>query len=72
MYYHARENECPDSFKFLMMVNGWHSPFIALNELLKVIYTNEMIFEAGGQKERDTGAVTGRWKCFVQKHANER
>lgn len=42
-FYHARESDCPDSFKYLMLVNNWHNPFIALNELLKVIYTNERI-----------------------------
>lgn len=41
--YHAKEKDCPIEFKFLMLVNGWHSPFIALNELLKRIYTNERL-----------------------------
>lgn len=51
MYYHARENECPDSFKFLMLVNGWHSPFVALNELLKVIEKNEILLKKEGLKK---------------------
>ena len=50
-YHHAMESECPDSFKFLMLLNGWHNPFIALNELLKVIYTNEMLLKKNGMKK---------------------
>lgn len=50
-YYHAKESDCPDSFKFLMLLNGWHNPFIALNELLKVIYTNEMLLKKNGMKK---------------------
>jgi hypothetical protein len=42
-FYHAKEKDCPDSFKFLMLLNEWHNPFIALNELLKRIYTNEKL-----------------------------
>ena len=71
MYYHARENECPDSFKFLMMANGWHSPFIALNELLKVIYTNEMILKREGKKKGYRSRYR-EMEMLVQKHANER
>lgn len=29
-YYHARESECPDSFKFFMLLNGWHNPFVRM------------------------------------------
>ena len=50
-YYHAKESDCPDSFKFLMLLNGWHNPFVALNELLKVIYTNEMLLKRNGMKK---------------------
>ena len=71
MYYHAGENECPDSFKFLMMVNGWHNPFIALNELLKVIYTNEMILKREGQKKGYRSRYR-EMEMLVQKYANER
>lgn len=71
MYYHARENECPDSFKFLMLVNGWHSPFVALNELLKVIYTNEMILKREGKKKGYRSRYR-EMEMLVQKHANER
>lgn len=51
-YYHARESECPNGFKFLMLMNGWRSPFVALNELLKVICTNEMLLK---RKQKQTG-----------------
>ena len=71
MYYHARENECPDSFKFLMLINGWHSPFVALNELLKVIYTNEMILKREGKKKGYRSRYR-EMEMLVQKHANER
>lgn len=49
--YHAKESECPDAFKFLMLLNGWHNPIVALNELLKVIYTNEMLLKSYGMKK---------------------
>lgn len=39
------ENECPSDFKFIMLLNGWASPFIALNEFLKIIDTNEMLLK---------------------------
>ena len=71
MYYHAKENECPDSFKFLMLVNGWHNPFITLNELLKVIYTNEMILKREGKKKGYRSRYR-EMEMLVQKHANER
>lgn len=44
-YYHAKEKDCPDSFKFLMLMNGWQNPFVALNELLKRIDSDEMILK---------------------------
>lgn len=71
MYYHARESECPDSLKFLMLVNGWHSPFIALNELLKVISTNEMILKREGKKKGYRSRYR-EMEMLVQKYANER
>lgn len=55
-YYHARRFECPDSFKFLMFFNGWCSPFVALNELLKVIDKNEMLLK---RKQKETGIKSG-------------
>lgn len=54
-YYHARESECPDSFKYIMLINGWGSPFVALRELLKVIERNEGLLK---KKKRETGVKT--------------
>lgn len=39
------ENKWPSNFKFIMLLNGWSSPFIALNEFLKIIDTNEMLLK---------------------------
>lgn len=49
-FYHAREEDCPADFKFLMLMNNWTSPFIALNELLKVIDTDKMLLKRIGIK----------------------
>lgn len=54
-FYHAKEKDCPDSFKILMLMNGWNNPFIALNELLKRIDTNEMLLK---RKQKETGPKT--------------
>ena len=35
--YNARENEASIKTKFLMLMNGWSSPFIACTELVKFI-----------------------------------
>lgn len=35
--YNARENEVGIKTKFLMLMNGWSSPFIACTELVKFI-----------------------------------
>lgn len=51
-YYHAKESDCPDSFKFMMLLNGWKSPFVALNELIKVIERNEQFLK---KKQNETG-----------------
>lgn len=51
-YYHAKESDCPDSFKFMMLLNGWKSPFAALNELIKVIERNEQLLK---RKRKETG-----------------
>ena len=42
-FYHALESDCPADFKLLMLLNCWHNPFIALNELLRRIYNNETL-----------------------------
>lgn len=55
-FYRAKESECPDSFKFMMLINGWHSPFVALNELIKRIDTNETLLK---RKQKATGIKSG-------------
>ena len=55
-FYHAKESECPDSFKFMMLFNGWKSPFVALNELIKRINTNETLLK---RKQKATGIKSG-------------
>lgn len=61
-FYHAKESECPDSFKFLMMINEWHNPFIALNELLKRIDTNEMILKRESKRTGKKAEYKSRYK----------
>ena len=51
--YHLHEADCPVGFKMVMFFNGWHSPFVALNELLKVIDKDEMLIK----RARKNGAV---------------
>lgn len=74
-YYHATERECPDSFKFLMLINGYHSPFEAINELLKVIDTQEMLLKREQKKSGIKNGYKSRYKelrGYVQKCVNER
>lgn len=68
-FYHAKENECPDSFKFLMLMNGWHNPFVALNELLKVINKNEMLLKREGKKKGYKSRYR-EMELLVQRYAN--
>lgn len=51
--YDLRKNECPSSFKLIMLLNNWHSPFIAMNELLKRIDTNEMLLKRAKKSGAD-------------------
>ena len=51
--YHLHEADCPVGFKMVMFFNGWHSPFVALNELLKVIDKDEMLIK----RARKNGVV---------------
>lgn len=69
-YYHARESDCPESFKFLMLINGWHNPFIALNELLKIIYKNEMLLKRQSKKKGYKSRYR-EMELLVQKYAND-
>ena len=71
--YHLHESDCPAGLKMVMFFNGWHSPFVALNELLKVIEGNEAIMKRAKKK----GAVISyrsRYKemrRLVQEAANK-
>ena len=47
--YGIRESKCPKEFKFIMLFNGYPSPFVALNELLNRIYSNEQILKRTGK-----------------------
>lgn len=51
--YDLHENKCPSSFKLIMLLNNWHSPFIAMNELLKRIDTNEMLLKRAKKSGAD-------------------
>lgn len=71
--YHARERDCPDSFKLLMLVNGWRSPFVALNELLKRIDTNEELMKREKKRTGEKPAYKSRYKELrelLQKEVN--
>ena len=73
-YYHARERDCPDSFKLLMLVNGWNSPFVALNELLKRIDTNEGLMKREKKRTVEKPAYKSRYKELrelLQKEVNK-
>lgn len=71
--YHLHEADCPVGFKMVMFFNDWHSPFIALNELLKVIDKNEMLIK----RARKQGAVIDYKSSYkemcllVQKEVNK-
>ena len=49
-FYRAQEADCPADFKLLMLLNGWHNPFVALNELLKRIDADVMLLKRQGVK----------------------
>lgn len=51
--YYANENECSTKLKFLMLINSWQNPFVALNELLKRIESNETLLK----RAKKNGAV---------------
>ncbi len=62
--YHLHEADCPTGFKLVMFFNDWHSPFIALNELLKVIDRNEMLIK----RARKQGAVINYKSRYKEMH----
>lgn len=73
-YYYSRESDCPDSFKFLMLINKWSSPFIAINELLKRIDTNETLLKRECKKTGRKADYKSRYKylrSLVQKEVNK-
>jgi len=55
-YYHCKESEIPNSFKFVCFMNCWQSPFVALNELLKRIDTNQQLLK---REEKRIGIKSG-------------
>lgn len=52
-HYWDKENETPDSLKIVMLLNDWHSPVIACEELLKRIDGNEGILRRNKIKFKD-------------------
>lgn len=74
-YYHALEDECPKKFKAVMLLNDWHSPFIAVNELLKRIDTNDKLIKCKAKKEGVKVEYKSYYKelrAFVQECVNKR
>ena len=74
-YYHALECECPKQFKAVMLLNDWHSPFIAVNELLKRIDTNDKLIKCKAKKEGVKVDYKSHYKelrAFVQECVNKR
>lgn len=55
-YYHCKAEDIPNSFKFVCALNQWESPFIALNELLKRIDTNQQLLK---REEKRIGIKSG-------------
>lgn len=55
-YYHAQVEDIPTSFLFVCLLNHWESPFIALNELLKRIDTNQQLLK---REEKRIGIKSG-------------
>lgn len=73
-YYHSRERDCPYGFKFLMLVNEWSSPFIAINELLKRIDTNETLLKRECKKTGRKADYKSRYKylkSLIQEEVNK-
>ncbi|MBQ2458053.1 MAG: hypothetical protein II275_07855, partial [Bacteroidaceae bacterium] len=63
--YHSHESDCPAGFKMVMFFNDWHSPFVALNELLKVIDKDEMLIKRA-RKEGAVIAYKSRYKEMLR------
>lgn len=54
-HYYDKEKELPGKLKFQMLLNDWTSPVIACEELLKRIFTNEMLIRRKVKKFSDVG-----------------
>lgn len=63
--YHLHESDCPAGFKMVMFFNDWHSPFVALNELLKIIDKDEMLIKRA-MKEGAVIAYKSRYKEMLR------
>lgn len=55
-YYHSQVEDIPTSFQFICFLNHWESPFVALNELLKRIDTNQQLLK---REEKRIGIKSG-------------
>jgi hypothetical protein len=55
-YYHSQAEDIPTSFQFICFLNHWGSPFVALNELLKRIDTNQQLLK---REEKRIGIKSG-------------
>ena len=75
--YSARETESSIKTKFVMLLNGWESPFIACTELVKRIETNESklknICKSNGTTLKKIGyiSVSGKAREILQKQQNK-
>ena len=75
--YHAHEVEASAETKFLMLINKWESPFVACNELVKRIETNETmlknICKVSGTTLKKIGytSVTGKARKLLQEQQNK-
>lgn len=61
-YYDTLEKDCPSDFKFLMLVNKWESPFVAINGLLKIIEDNEFLLKKKQKLTKDKINYKSRYK----------
>jgi hypothetical protein len=72
-YYHCKAEDIPNSFQFVCFLNHWESPFIALNELLKRIDTNQQLLKREEKKIGTKSGYKSRYKELrelLQKEVN--
>jgi len=67
--YWAREGECSLQTKFVMAINNWASPFIACEELLKRIDTNEGLLKMYCKGHGTTFKEIGYKSCYKEMRA---